>query len=227
MASKYTAYSELRSIARKRLERLSAAGYVNENVKFPSVKELKANKISLKKALNAVNEFLASNVTVTTIKKQPTTSTTVFKKSEYGVSTSTINRLKKQEYQQTYRQRVKALTEDQRSLIKAARKLGLKIGPATVKPFEEYVKYRYAQGIGSVKYFMANIVEDYMEVTKGRRKHPEEIISDYERFLADRQDLISSWEAIVKGEEPTAQTSDEFNVSWLEYIKFRDSKMKG
>lgn len=227
MASKYTAYSELRSIARKRLERLSAAGYVNESVKFPSVKELKANKISLKKALNTVNEFLASNVTVTTIKKQPATSTTVFKKSEYGVSTSTINRLKKQEYQQTYRQRVKALTEDQRSLIKAARKLGLKIGPATVKPFEEYVKYRYAQGIGSVKYFMANIVEDYMEVTKGRRKHPEEIISDYERFLADRQDLISSWEAIVKGEEPTAQTSDEFNVSWLEYIKFRDSKMKG
>lgn len=227
MASKYTVYSELRSIARKRLERLSAAGYVNETVKFPSVKELKANNISLKKALNAVNEFLASNVTVTTIKKQPTSTTTVFKKSEYGVSTSTINRLKKQEYQQTYRQRVKALTDDQRSLIKAARTLGLKIGPATVKPFEEYVKYRYAQGIGSVKYFMANIVEDYMEVTKGRRKHPEEVISDYERFLADRQELISSWESIVKGEEPTAQTSDEFNVSWLEYIKSRDKGLKG
>ena len=225
--SKYTAYSEARSIARKRLERLNVAGYVSENVKFPTVKELKAQGMSVKKALNAVNEFLASSVTLSTIKKQPPDTTTVFRKTDYGVSTSTINRLKKQEYQQTYRQRVKSLTDDQRALIKAARKLGLNIGPATVKPFEEYVKYRHAQGIGSVKYFMANIVEDYLEVTKGRRKHPEEVISDYERFLANRQELISSWEAIVRGEEPTAKTSDEFSASWLEYIQFRNKQLKG
>ena len=74
---------------------------------------------------------------------------------------------------------------------------------------------------------MANIVEDYMEVTKGRRKHPEEVLSDYERFLANRQELVSSWEAIIRGEEPTAQTSDQFNTSWLEYIKFRDKQQKG
>ena len=69
---------------------------------------------------------------------------------------------------------------------------------------------------------MSNIVEDYMEVTKGKGKKTEDVIADYERFLADRQDLISSWEALVKGEEPTAQTSDEFSASWLEYIKYRD-----
>ena len=101
------------------------------------------------------------------------------------------------------------------------------IGPSNVKYLEEYVKYRYAQGVGSMKYFMANVIEDYMEVTKGRRRHPEEVLSDYERFLADRQELVASWEAIVKGEEPTAQTSDEFSVSWLEYIKFRDKQKRG
>lgn len=222
--SKYTRYSELRSIARKRLERLAAAGYVNESVKFPSVKELKAQGISLKKALSSVQAFLDTDTTVSTVKRQPEERTTIFRKSEYGVSVSTVDRLKKQQYQKTYRQRVKALTDDQRSLIKAARSLGLKLTPTTVKPFEEYVKYRYAQGIGSVKYFMANIVEDYMEVTKGKGKKTEDVIADYERFLADRQELISSWEAIVKGEEPTAQTSDEFSASWLEYIKFRDKQ---
>lgn len=220
--SKYTNYSELRSIARKRLERLAAAWYVNEGVKFPSVKELKAQGISLKKALSSVQAFLDTGTTVSTVKRQPAERTTIFRKSEYGVSVSTVDRLKKQQYQKTYRQRVKALTDDQRSLIKAAKTLGLKLTPTTVKPFEEYVKYRYAQGIGSVHYFMSNIVEDYMEVTKGRGKKTEDVIADYERFLADRQDLISSWEAIVKGEEPTAQTSDEFSASWLEYIKFRD-----
>lgn len=225
--SKYSAYSEARSIARKRLERLNAAGYVNNDIKFPTVKELKTKGISPEKALKSVNQFLASAVTVTTFKKQSPDRTTIFRKTDYGVAVSTVDRLKKQNQQQTYRERVKSLTKDQRSLIKAARQLGLNIGPATVKPFEEYVKYRYAQGVGSVKYFMANIVEDYMEVTKGRRKNAEEVLSDYERFLSNREELISSWESIVKGEEPTVQTSDQFNTSWIEYIKFRDKQMKG
>ena len=227
MKRNYTAYSEARSIARKRLERLTAAGYVNKDVRFPSVKELKAKGVSPEKALKSVKQFLETGVTVTTVKKQPIERTTIFKKTAIGVGVSTVDRLKKQAQQQTYRERVKSLTEDQRALIKAAKRLGLNIGPATVKPFEEYVKYRYAQGIGSVRYFMSNIIEDYMEVTKGRRKHPEEVLADYERFLADRQELISSWESIVKGEEPTAQTSDQFNASWLEYIKFRDKQKKG
>ena len=227
MKRNYTAYSEARSIARKRLERLTAAGYVNENVRFPSVKELKSKGISPEKALKAVKQFLETGVTVSSVKRQPVERTTIFRKSDIGVNVSTVDKLKRQAQQQSYRERVKSLTDDQRALIKAARRLGLNIGPATVKPFEEYVKYRYAQGIGSVKYFMANIVEDYMEVTKGRRKHPEEVLSDYERFLANRQELVSSWESIIRGEEPTAQTSDQFNASWLEYIKFRDKQLKG
>ena len=221
----YTAYSEARSIARKRLERLTASGYVNADVRFPTVKELKAQGIKPEKALKAVTKFLESDIRVATIKKNPE-QTVVFKKTDIGVTTSKLNKLKRQDVQQSYRERVRNLTQDQKALIKTARTLGLNIGPATVKPFEEYVKYRQAQGIGSVKYFMANIVEDYMEVTKGRRKHPEEVIADYERFLTDRSELISSWQAIIKGEEPTTQTADEFHVSWLEYIKFRNKKRK-
>lgn len=223
--SKYSSYSEARSIARKRLERLAASGYVSESIKFPSVKELKAKGITPEAALKSVNAFLSKDIRVATVKKEPE-KLFVFKQTKTGVSTSVINTKVKRQADQTYRQRVKSLTADQKSLIKAARRLGLNIGPATVKPFEEYVKYRQAQGIGSVKYFMANIIEDYLAVTKGRRKHPEEVLTDYERFLADRQELITSWESIIKGKEPTVQASDEFHTSWIEYINFRNANMK-
>ena len=223
--SKYSSYSEARSIARKRLERLTAAGYVNPDVRFPSVKELKAQGISPERALKSVEKFLQSDIRVTTLKKNPER-TVVFKKTETGVATSYFDKLKQRKSQQSYRERVKSLTSDQKSLIKAARKLGLHIGPATVKPFEEYVKYRQAQGIGSVKYFMANIIEDYLAVTEGRRRHPEEVLSDYERFLVDRESLMSSWQAIIRGEEPTTQTADEFHASWIDYIQFRNSGRK-
>ena len=103
--------------------------------------------------------------------------------------------------------------------MKAARRLGLNITPSTAKAFTEYVKYRHAQGIGSVKYWMANIVEDYMEATQNKPKTGEAVLADYQRFLADREDLLVASGEI--GNSPTAQTSDLFNVSWLEFIRSR------
>ena len=118
-----------------------------------------------------------------------------------------------------YRERVRSLTKDDKRFMKAARRLGLNITPSTAKAFTEYVKYRHAQGIGSVKYWMANIVEDYMEATKNKPKQAGDILSDYQRFLADRADLLAASAAI--GDSPTVQTSDMFNVSWIEYLKMR------
>lgn len=219
MATKYTAYSEARSIARKRLERLNEAGYVINDIHFPSVKELKERGISPGSALRAVEAFLQAPTTLIEYKKASKQKTIYFRKTDKGVRVGELEKLEKQQRRIDYEYARRHVTEDQRSLIKAARKLGLKLGPTTIKPFEEYVKYREAQGRGSMKYFMADIVEDYMNLIKGRKRSEVDIVADFERYLADREDLVSSWQSILKGETPTIATSDEFSIMWAEYAK--------
>lgn len=226
MATKYTAYSEARSIARKRLERLNEAGYVINDIHFPSVKELKERGINPGSALRSVEAFLQAPTKLIDYKKESKRKEILFRKTDVGVRVGTIEKLEKQAQRQKYEQARRNVTKDQRSLIKAARRLGLYLGPTTIKPFEEYVKYRSAQGVGSMKYFMADIIEDYMELTKGRRRKAEDIVSDFERFLSDREDLMSSWQSILKGEEPTVATSDEFSTMWTEYIQVYKKGLK-
>ena len=56
-------YSRLRSIARKRIERLSAAGFA-PNIHIPTVKELKATGASMSRATESLKQFLSSGQTV-------------------------------------------------------------------------------------------------------------------------------------------------------------------
>lgn len=216
--SKYTEYSEARSIARKRLERLNAAGYNTDDVSFPSVKQLKERGISPGTALRTVEAFLNAPTKLIEFRKQPTDRLS-FRQTASGVQLGESERQLKRARDQRYRERVRNLTKDDKRFMKAARRLGLNITPSTAKAFTEYVRYRHAQGIGSVKYWMANIVEDYMEATKNKPKTGEAVMADYQRFLADRADLMAAAGEI--GQSPTVQTSDMFNVSWLEFIKMR------
>lgn len=221
MPSKYSAYSEARSIARKRLERLNEAGYTTDNISFPTVKQLKERGISPGSALRAVEEFLKAPTKLVEFRRESKTKDLAFRQTASGVQLGERERQMKRARDAAYRERVRNLTKDDKRFMKAARRLGLNITPSTAKAFTEYVNYRYAQGIGSVKYWMANIVEDFMEITKGKPKKAGDVMNDYQRFLADRSDLQSEWEQIVSGKEPTVQTSDVFNVSWLEYIRSR------
>ena len=216
--SKYTEYSEARSIARKRLERLNAAGYNTDDVSFPTVKQLKERGISPGTALRTVEAFLNAPTKLIEFRKQPTDRLS-FRQTASGVQVGERERQLKRARDQRYRERVRNLTKDDKRFMKAARRLGLNITPSTAKAFTEYVRYRHAQGIGSVKYWMANIVEDYMEATKNKPKTGEAVMADYQRFLADRADLMAAAGEI--GQSPTVQTSDMFNVSWLEFIKMR------
>lgn len=216
--SKYTEYSEARSIARKRLERLNAAGYNTDDVSFPTVKQLKERGISPGTALRTVEAFLNAPTKLIEFRKQPTERLS-FRQTASGVQVGERERQLKRARDQRYRERVRNMTKDDKRFMKAARRLGLNITPSTAKAFTEYVRYRHAQGIGSVKYWMANIVEDYMEATKNKPKTGEAVMADYQRFLADRADLMAAAGEI--GQSPTVQTSDMFNVSWLEFIKMR------
>lgn len=216
--SKYTEYSQARSIARKRLERLNQAGYITDDISFPTVKQLKERGISPGTALRTVEQFLNAPTKLIEFRKQPTEKLS-FRQTASGVQLGEKEHQKKRARDAAYRERVRQLTKDDKRFMKAARRLGLNITPSTAKAFTEYVQYRYAQGIGSVKYWMANIVEDYMEAAQNKPKTGEAVLADYQRFLADRADLIAAAGQI--GNSPTAQTSDMFNVSWLEFIKAR------
>ena len=55
--SKYSEYSRLRSIARKRAERLAESGLA-ELVSFPSVRELKKGGMSVSSAIKQVQSYL-------------------------------------------------------------------------------------------------------------------------------------------------------------------------
>ena len=219
MPSKYSAYSEARSIARKRLERLNEAGYVTDNISFPTVKQLKERGISPGSALRAVEEFLKAPTKLVEFRRESKTKDLAFRQTASGVQVGERERQMKRARDARYRERVRELTKDDKRFMKAARRLGLNITPSTAKAFTEYVKYRHAQGIGSLKYWMANIVEDYMEATQNKPKTGEAVLADYQRFLADRADLLAASGEI--GNSPTAQTSDLFNVSWLEFIRSR------
>ena len=216
--SKYGEYSQARSIARKRLERLNAAGYVTDDISFPTVKQLKERGISPGTALRTVESFLKAPTKLIEFRKEPTEKL-AFRQTPTGVQIGEREKQLKRARDARYRERVRSLTKDDKRFMKAARRLGLNITPSTAKAFTEYVKYRYAQGIGSVKYWMANIVEDYMEATQNKPKTGEAVLNDYQRFLADRADLLAASSEI--GNSPTAQTSDLFNVSWLEFIRQR------
>ena len=218
MAGKYGEYSRARDIAQKRLERLNTAGYVAGDISFPTVKQLKERGISPGTALRAVEQFLNAPTKLIEFRKQPAEKL-AFRKTASGVQLGEREREMKRARDARYRERVRQLTKDDKRFMKAARRLGLNITPSTAKAFTEYVKYRHAQGIGSVKYWMANIVEDYMEATQNKPKTGEAVLADYQRFLADREDLLVASGEI--GNSPTAQTSDLFNVSWLEFIRSR------
>lgn len=220
--SKYTSYSEARSIARKRLERLNAAGYVTDNISFPTVKQLKDKGISPGMALRTVEEFLKAPTKLVEFRKEEKAGKNLmFRQTSAGVQLGERERQLKRQRDAAYRERVRSMTKDDRRFMKAARTLGLNLTPSTIKAFSEYVKYRFSQGVGSVKYMMANIVEDYMEITKGQPKKADDVVKDYERFLADRAELLDAWNRIESGESPSASTSDRFHVSWLEYIRAR------
>lgn len=218
MASKYGDYSRARDIAQKRLERLKTAGYVAGDISFPTVKQLKERGISPGTALRTVEAFLKAPTKLIEFRKQETEKLS-FRQTASGVQVGERERQMKRARDARYRERVRQLTKDDKRFMKAARRLGLNITPSTAKAFTEYVKYRHAQGIGSVKYWMANIVEDYMEATQNKPKTGEAVLADYQRFLADRADLLAASGEI--GKSPTAQTSDLFNVSWLEFIRSR------
>lgn len=219
MASKYSEYSRLRSIARKSAERLSDVG-LSSLVKFPTVKELKELGISPVQAVKGVEKYLSSPTKTREFKKIAESQRPVFVPSSTGVIVTSkekekAERRKEQNRQSSrrYRERIRSLSKQEKSYIKAARTLGLRITPANAKAFAEYMDFRFAQGGDSVHYRVARYVEDYMSVIAKKGYTPNEILGDFNRFLSDRAVLMQN------AENMNGLTADAIDQMFEEFIE--------
>lgn len=194
MASNYSEYSRLRSIARKRSERLGQTGQVAE-VKFPTVKELKTQGISPSQALKAVNEFLNAPTTKRAYMKAPD----VIRKDIQQTVKEVESQIKKErrraqnrEASKRYRDTLKGLTAREKRYLKAARTLGLRVPPSMAKIFGEYLDVRFAQGNDSEFYRIANYVEDFQSIMDKKGYNAKQTMNDFNKYMADREILLSN-----------------------------------
>lgn len=207
MASNFSEYSKLRSIARKRAVRLSEVG-LSSLITFPTVKELKAQGVNAAQAVRAIETYLAAPTKTREYRKIDEAQRPVFVPSSIGVIVTSKDREKQERRREQnrqssrrYRERIRSLSKQEKSYIKAARTLGLHITPANAKAFAEYMDFRFAQGGDSVHYKVARYVEDYMSVMEKKGYSPNEILNDFNQFLSDRANLMQNAEN-MKGLTP-------------------------
>lgn len=198
MASSYTEYSKLRSIARKRAQRLAESGF-STSLHFPTVSELKAQGISGKSATRAVESFLNAPSTVRQARREVDKPVFIQTRSGAVVTTQSEEKAERRraasrERSRRYRERVRSLSKQEKSYIKAAKRLGLHITPSQAKAFAEYMDFRFAQGSDSVHYRIARYIEDFSATMEKARYSPDEILEDFQSFLLTRSVLVDNAE---------------------------------
>ena len=215
MASKYSAYSTMRDIAVKRAGRLAASGMAPA-IHIPTVKELKAAGISATAATKSLQAYLQAPTMVREFKRIEEANRPVFITDRKGPVITTREQqkkaeqlLKQRERNRRYRERVRSLTKQEKSYMKAARTLGVHITPSQAKAFAEYMDYRFAQGSDSVHYKVARYVEDYVGLIAKKGYTSADILGDFNQFLADRADLMDRSDA-MQGFSNIDDLFDEF-----------------
>lgn len=195
MASQYSEYSRLRSIARKRAERLAESGYT-KGLQFPTVKELKAGTISTSRAMQNVLTFLNAPTSVREYKKVPEAQRPVLFQSGPSVLVTSKEEEKKARRREQnrqsaarYRERIRNLTKYEKAYVKAARTLGVRITPSNAKAFSEYLDFRFSQGSDAIAYRIARYTEDYITLIAKKGYKSSEILKDFNLFLLNRQAL--------------------------------------
>ena len=199
MATNYSEYSRLRSIARKRSERLGQTGAVAE-IHFPTVKELKTAGIAPSQAMKAVNEFLNAPTTKKAYMKAPDVIRKDIQQTVKAVESQIRKERRKAQTRaaaKRYREEIKSLTKREKAYLKAARTLGLKVPPSMAKIFGEYLDVRFAQGNDSVFYRISNYVEDFQSVMDKKGYDAKQTMNDFNKYMADRDILLSNKDSMV------------------------------
>lgn len=235
----YKEYSRLRSIARKRIERASAAGR-GEYVRIPTVAEVRASA-NPNEYMNAVKEFLANpNATLTAARKQsvafPTIEFTPIPPGTGRKLTEDEKRARRRE--QNRRSKAKRAVEKASPNEKEARKrvgylraletvaakwreAGVDVGnwlgvlsPKKAKAFTDYMEYRFSQGDYNAKYVIDTFIRDFGELVQ-RGYTFNDIQADFGAFLEKQKAL----KANAKKANKYGVTEDEIDSTWRKFVK--------
>lgn len=209
----YSEYTRLRDIAHKRAVRLEQAG-ISSGIRIPTVADIKAGRVSAGEAMQAVKNFLSGGSTVTAVRQ--TGLVPEFKQFNLppekpkAKETTEEKKAKKRQRDREYRQR-KSIREGAKTAEQAKKResylkalqtvssmwkgagfdLGIdlsKLTPKQARAFTEYMDYRFSQGDFAQHYVINDFVQDFAKLLQKGHK-AEDIIKDFDRFLADRGKL--------------------------------------
>lgn len=203
MASKFSSYTRLRDIAVKRSKRLEAAG-LSVGITFPTVKQIKTEKLSLSEATARLQMYLEAPTKTGEYRKLQEQDRPIFLEDRTGpVVTTVAGRAEAEKYikkererelhrqrNQRYRERVRNLTKNESAALKASKKLGYSVGPSQAQFFAEYLAYRFKYGNENLHYAILNYAEDYKAITKKKQYMTfDELQQDFEKYVLDRKNM--------------------------------------
>lgn len=208
MPSKYSEYSRLRSIARKRSERLGEAGLIQE-VKFPTVAEIKQKGISPEKALQAVNKFLNAPTTKRSYLRLPE-----FIQEDVQKVVKTVRsdisvekqKARKREANRRYKENVvkpareafqqlsPRKQEYYKRFLKSAKFFKVNIPVKDRMAFYEYLDARLTIAKENQAYRIDIYIKEFENIQNSKKYSPEEIMEDFRGFLAERDIMVANAE---------------------------------
>ena len=191
-----TEYSRLRKQAQQRIKRLEAAGFT-KNPTFKTLRELESDRDIVKEA-DRITKWLDKPTSTVKGARQAEEE----RKAKRREQSKRYREEKKAIEEQLKKEKIEppksikearailALTKDQRSLIKSARTLGIKLSPEEVVRFAEYLSYRYAQTKASEYYFFDTWLNEFMMLEESKVDLAD-LVEDFEAYKADADE----WDA--------------------------------
>lgn len=233
----YKEYSRLRSIARKRIERASAAGAA-EYIRIPTVAEVRASA-NPSEYLSKVRQFLNTpGATLTAARTDPFS----FPKLEFApippLTKLTPEQKAARRREQKRRSKAKRAVEKASGSTKEANKKvgylkaletvakewrsqGVDIGnwlgvlsPKKAKAFTDYIEYRFSQGDYKNRYAIDTFIRDFGELVK-RGYDMKDIQGDFSAFLAQQKELKRNRKQVNK----YGINEDEVDTIWRKFVK--------
>ena len=229
-------YSKLRSIARKRIERASAAGKMDYTY-IPSVKEVKKSE-NPEMYMVQVKQFLSSGQTLSTAKKTGTQIPALHFAPTPKIDTPTEAAKKARRREQNRRSKAKrAVEKSSKSAAEANKKVGyLKaletvakkwreagvdagnwlgvMSPGMSKKFVDYMEYRFSQGDYKNRYTIDTFIRDFGELYK-KGYDFKDIQADFGSFLEKQNQLGRN----KRSTDKYGITEDRVNETWRNFIK--------
>lgn len=236
MAVNYKEYSRLRSIARKRLERASAAGLA-PNIHIPTVAEVRLSG-DPEKYMAAVKRFIEQPTTVKEIRKNPV--------KFDGISFPAVkakNRKLSESEKRARRNEQKRRSKAKRAVEKAApnaaegrkragylkaletvakkwRDAGMDVGnwlgvmsPGKAQKFVEYMEYRFSQGDYKNRYTIDTFIRDFGTLVQ-KGYDFKDIQSDFGSFLVKQKQLSKNKEKVMQ----YGIAEDEVDSVWRKFV---------